>query len=291
MKPDRSNRIKSHEFERVVAAIRYIRENFDVQPTLDEIASNVHLSPYHFHRMFTEWAGTTPKKFLKYVTAGYAKEVLKENRQISLFDVAEKVGLSGTGRLHDLFVSIEGMTPAEYRDRGSNLEINYQFEDTRFGNVLVASTRRGICHLSFTEDRSSGIDNLKAQFPNAEYHQQTDPYQGRALSIFKENNGSAESIKLHLKGTDFQLKVWNALLNIPTGSLTTYGVIADQAGSAGASRAAGSAIGRNPVAYIIPCHRVIRSTGEISGYRWGRDRKSAIIGWEAVHKNESKQSS
>ncbi|REL39015.1 methylated-DNA--[protein]-cysteine S-methyltransferase [Rhodohalobacter sp. SW132] len=274
-------------YNRIEGAIRYIRTHFRDQPTLEAIASSVHLSPHHFQRIFTEWAGTSPKKFLKYVTADYTKEILRENRQLSLFEAAGKAGLSGTGRLHDLFVSIDGMTPAEFRDGGKNLGINYSFNSTRFGNVLVASTGRGICHLSFTQNESSSLKKLKACFPKAAYSQQTDICQERALTIFRRSDSSLDTLKLHLRGTDFQIKVWSALLNIPSGILTTYGDIAKQAGNPGASRAVGSAVGKNPVAYIIPCHRVIRSSGDISGYRWGSDRKRVMIGWEAAQADQN----
>ncbi len=275
---------ESINYERIAEAINYIRLNFKEQPNLDEVAEKVNLSPFHFQRMFTEWAGISPKKFLQYLSLEYAKSVLKE-KQATLFDAAFATGLSGTGRLHDLFVNIEGMTPAEYKNGGKELRINYSFAESRFGNIIVASTLKGICYLAFADDREEAFDQLQEQFPNAEYHQVVDLTQQNALYIFKKDWSKLSTIKLHLKGTPFQLKVWQALLQIPMGGLHTYGLVAQNIHLPKASRAVGSAIGDNPVAFLIPCHRVIRSTGEFGQYHWGATRKSAIIGWEAARAN------
>ena len=272
-------------FERIVAAIDYIRQNFKSQPGLDEIAEKVNLSPFHFQRLFTEWAGTSPKKFLQYISLGYAKKMLEEKRA-TLFDTAFETGLSGTSRLHDLFINIEGMTPGEFKNGGENLKINYSFAESPFGNILVASTTKGICHLAFADDEANSLNALKHKFPNAKYKQITDLFQQNALFIFSQNWENPNEIKLHLKGTDFQLKVWEALLKIPTGQLTTYGKIAKNIENPSASRAVGTAVGANPVAFLIPCHRVIQSSGIIGDYHWGSIRKTAIIGWEAATTNE-----
>jgi AraC family transcriptional regulator of adaptative response/methylated-DNA-[protein]-cysteine methyltransferase len=267
-------------FERITQAIGYLKDNFKDQPNLDEVADKVHLSPFHFQKLFTDWAGVSPKKFVQYLSVEHAKKLLADTSS-SLFDTALQTGLSGTGRLHDLFVNIEGMTPGEYKNGGENLTIKYSFSPTPFGTILAASTVKGICHLAFADDENDAITVLRQKFPNAEYIQATDLFQTEALNAFA-NGTSADKIKLHLKGTPFQLKVWEALLSIPTGNLITYGGIAHIVGSPKASRAVGSAVGDNPVAFIIPCHRVIQSTGVMGNYHWGSSRKAAMIGWESA---------
>ncbi|HEX7756163.1 MAG TPA: methylated-DNA--[protein]-cysteine S-methyltransferase [Niabella sp.] len=266
-------------FNRVAEAIEYIRSNFKEQPDLEKIAGAAHMSPYHFQRIFSDWAGTSPKKFLQYISVEHAKNILKSG-SASVADAAYDTGLSGTSRLHDLFVTIEGMTPAEYRNGGKNLYINYSFAESPFGNILVASTIKGICHMAFYKNETTALADLKQQFPNARFSQRLDLLQQHALFIFQNDWEQLKAIKLHLKGTDFQLKVWEALLKIPMGQLTTYGSLAARIGRPAASRAVGTAIGSNPVAYLIPCHRVIQSTGKTGGYMWGPARKMAIIGWE-----------
>ncbi|MBB5647372.1 bifunctional helix-turn-helix domain-containing protein/methylated-DNA--[protein]-cysteine S-methyltransferase [Pedobacter cryoconitis] len=268
-------------YSRIAQAISYINGNFKTQPGLEEIAEKINLSPFHFQRLFTEWAGVSPKKFLQYLTVEHAKKMLKEN-QATLFETAFETGLSGTSRLHDLFVNIEGMTPGEYKNGGENLTINYSFAETPFGNILVASTAKGICHIAFADVAEDALEILKTKFPNAVYRQFADAAQQHALYIFTHDWDRISEIKLHLKGTDFQLKVWETLLKIPTGQLTTYGAVAKEIGMPSASRAVGSAIGANPVAFIIPCHRIIQSTGTLGQYHWGSTRKTAIIGWEAA---------
>jgi AraC family transcriptional regulator of adaptative response/methylated-DNA-[protein]-cysteine methyltransferase len=268
-------------FGRIALAIQYINANFRTQPGLDEIAEKVCLSPFHFQRLFTEWSGVSPKKFLQYLTLAHAKKMLKDS-QATLFDTAFETGLSGTGRLHDLFINIEGMSPGEYKNGGERLQINYSFADTLFGKILVASTVKGICYIAFNEDEEAELANLRTKFPQAQYRQQTDVLQQTVLQFFSKNKAQPEQLKLHLKGTDFQLKVWESLLRIPVGRLSTYGSIAGSIGFPSASRAVGTAIGANPVAFIIPCHRVIQSTGVFGQYRWGSIRKQAMIGWEAA---------
>lgn len=270
-------------YERIAAAIRFIKENRQEQPRLETIAGHVHMSPAHFQRMFQEWAGISPKNFLQYLNVEYAKRILKQTHA-SLFDTACEVGLSGTGRLHDLFVNIEGMTPGEYKNGGQALRINYSFAETPFGQVMVASTDKGICHLAFVDKgEEEALGSLKQLFPNAAYTQCPDRKQEDALSVFNRDWSKPDEIKLHLKGTSFQLKVWETLLKIPAGGLTTYADLATKSGHEGACRAVGTAIGRNPVAFLIPCHRVIKATGDIGNYHWGEVRKEAIIGWEAAY--------
>jgi AraC family transcriptional regulator of adaptative response/methylated-DNA-[protein]-cysteine methyltransferase len=272
-------------YNRIAEAIDYIKTNFREQPNLDAVAEKVHLSPFHFQRLFTEWAGTSPKKFLQYISLEHAKKILKEDNQTTLFDAAYETGLSGTSRLHDLFVNIEGMTPAEYKNGGKNLFINYSFAESPFGNIMVASTPKGVCFMAFAESEAMGFGDLKHKFPNAAFSRKLDLAQQNALFIFQNDWSKLSEIKLHLKGTDFQLKVWETLLKIPMGQLSTYGSIAKQIEKPNASRAVGTAIGHNPVAFLIPCHRVIQSTGTFGGYMWGNTRKTAIIGWEGVQTN------
>jgi len=275
------NEQNDFNYNRIATAIDYIRSNFRDQPHLDEVAEIVHLSPFHFQRLFTEWAGTSPKKFLQYISIEHAKKLLKQN-QVTLFDAALETGLSGTSRLHDLFIHIEGMTPAEYKNGGKNLSINYSFAESPFGNLIVASTAKGLCSMAFISDEKGALDDLKLKFPNAVFNRKLDLLQQNALFIFQNDWTKLQRIRLHLKGTDFQLKVWETLLKIPLGKLTTYGSIAQKMGSPKASRAVGTAIGHNPVAFLIPCHRVIQSTGNFGGYMWGTTRKTAIIGWEGA---------
>lgn len=277
---------QSINYRRVARAIEYIKNNFRSQPSLEEIAEHVHLSPFHFQRLFSEWAGTTPKKFLQYISLQHAKNLLKDDQQATLFSAAYETGLSGTSRLHDLFVTIEGMTPAEYKNGGRNLRISYSFAESPFGQLLVASTFRGICHMAFEDDKYKAVEDLKVRFPDAIYDEQCNSMQERAMLIFQNNWGLLPAVKLHLKGTDFQLKVWESLLKIPMGKLVTYGTVAGQVGNPNASRAVGTAIGSNPVAFLIPCHRVIQSSGIFGGYMWGPVRKTAIIGWERSRVSE-----
>lgn len=276
-----TNEQQQFNYNRIAEAIEYIKNNFKEQPSLDEIASKVHLSPFHFQRLFSEWAGTTPKKFLQYISIEHAKKLLT-NKQATLFDTAFETGLSGTGRLHDLFINIEGMTPAEYKNGGTNLSINYSFAESPFGNMIVASTTKGVCYMAFNDNEAQALNDLKAKFPNSIFERKLDLIQQNALFIFQNDWSKLPEIKLHLKGTDFQLKVWETLLKIPMGNLSTYGSIAKQIGSENASRAVGTAIGSNPVAFLIPCHRVIQSSGNVGGYMWGETRKTAIIGWESA---------
>ncbi len=270
-------------YQRIETAIGYIKDNFKTQPSLDAVAEMVHLSPFHFQRLFTEWAGVSPKKFLQYISIDHAKAML--NSHATLQDAAFETGFSGTGRLHDLFISIEGMTPGEYKNGGESLTITYSFAGTPFGNIIVGATQKGICHISFADEEEEGLIALKQAFPNASFQQAINNAQLNALDIFTHNWSKLDEIKLHLKGTPFQIKVWETLLKIPAGRLATYGSIAKQIQQPAASRAVGSAIGDNPVAFLIPCHRVIQSTGKFGQYHWGSNRKTAIIGWEAAHTN------
>lgn len=269
-------------YERVAQAIDYIQINFKSQPSLEEVAAHVHLSPFHFQRLFYDWAGVSPKKFLQYLSVSHAKDLL-HTQQLSLLDTAFETGLSGSSRLHDLFIHIEGMTPGEYKRGGEGLYIVYAFADSPFGEVLVAATTRGVCHLAFSEQNEQALFDLKSHFPNAHYTQSTNQHMHEALAAFQqlgENPTRLSQIKLHVKGTDFQLKVWESLLKTPFGQFSTYGEIAQRIDAPKAARAVGTAIGHNPVAFLIPCHRVIQASGALGGYHWGSTRKSAIHAWE-----------
>lgn len=269
-------------YNRIAAAIEYIRQNFKNQPNLHEVAEKINLSPFYFQRLFSEWAGVSPKSFLQYISVAHAKHMLK-NKQVTLLDAAFETGLSGTGRLHNMFIKIDGMTPGEYKNGGENLYINYSYAESLFGNILVASTPKGICYMAFADEEHTAMSALQQFFPNAHFNPMFDIIQQQALYIFTKDWQQLPEIKLHLKGTQFQLKVWETLLKIPSGQLCTYGNIAVSIAVPTASRAVGTAIGSNPVAFLIPCHRVIQSSGLLGGYMWGPTRKAVIIGWEAAN--------
>ncbi len=269
-------------YQRIEKAINYLQTHFREQPDLDQIAEQAHLSAFHFQRLFTEWAGVSPKKFVQFLSVNYAKELLL-NQRLSVSETAYETGLSGTSRLHDLFVSIEAMTPAEYRDGGQALRIRYQFGDTLFGRVVVASTDKGVCTLQFIEDDEAGGQLLQRLWPNAGLVPQTDAMQEQALLRLNPDLRQPAPLALHLKGTPFQLKVWEALLQIPEGKVAVYGDIAQLAAAPAAVRAVGTAIGDNPVAWLIPCHRVLRKSGELGGYHWGTTRKLSMLFRESVY--------
>ncbi len=267
------------DFKRIEQAINYIRTHFKEQPSLYDIADAVNLSPQHFQRLFTKWAGVSPKKFLQYTTIQYAKAQLREQK--TLFDVSMDSGLSGTSRLHDLFVTVEAMTPGEYKNQGKDLTIYYSYPDTIFGPACVASTNKGICYLAFG-DIATAYKELVEMFPRAHFIHQQQTIHQEAIAFLKNPTKALNPLQLHIKGTDFQLKVWDALLKIPLANLTTYGSISKHLNNPNANRAVGTAVGSNPVSFIIPCHRVIRSSGELGGYHWGLNLKVAMIGWEAA---------
>ena len=232
--------------------------------------------------MFTRWAGVSPKRFARYLGLEQARAALRGDG-VSCLDAAFDAGLSGPGRLHDLFVTIEAMTPGEFRRGGAGLEIGYGFAPSLFGEILVAATPRGICHIAFADDRMAALERLRAAHPAARLSTTGAGPQAEALqSALDRDWTTAAKIRLHLHGKQFQMKVWEALLRIPAGRLASYGDVAAAVGAPEASRAVGTAVGANPVALLIPCHRVIRQSGAVGGYRWGAPRKQAIIGWEAA---------
>jgi AraC family transcriptional regulator of adaptative response/methylated-DNA-[protein]-cysteine methyltransferase len=268
------------DFQRIAAALAYLRTNFQAQPSLEVAAEYAHWSPFHFQRKFQEWAGVSPKKFLQYLSLDHAKSLLRA--QNSVADAAYETGLSSTGRLHDLFVTLEAMTPGEYRNGGAALAIAYSFGESPFGTYLVASTAKGICKLVFVEDEMTALDELLQEWPNAIFVAGEMPAHAQVARFFARCFSPTDRLHLHLKGTAFQLKIWESLLRIPEGQLRTYSQLAEAAENGAAVRAAGTAIGANPVGYLIPCHRVIRGTGELGQYRWGTTRKAALLGWEAA---------
>lgn len=275
----------SPHFQRIARAIEYLHQHHREQPSLAQVADAVQLSPAHFQRMFTAWAGVSPKKFLQYLTLEHARSLLAGDATVD--EAAYGAGLSGSGRLHDLFVSIDGMTPGEFRRGGAALTIRVATHDTHFGRVLMASTPRGICTISFVDDSGEREAQriLEQRFPRAAFETRDDVHHSAALTWFNRVAQSPEPVSLHLKGTPFQLKVWESLLRVPPGRLATYAGIAQAVGKSGAARAVGSAIGSNPVAVLIPCHRVIRASGALGGYRWSLPRKAALIGWESAQRD------
>lgn len=272
-----------YNFERIAEAIRYIESNRKRQPSLEDVARHVCLSPFHFQRMFTAWAGISPKRFLEYLNVEYAKRILATSR-LSLLTAANEVGLSSTSRLYDLFVHIEGMTPGEYQRGGAGLSLRYVLAHSPFGQTIIASTAKGISYIAFADKgKEEAVATLQRAFPLATLSEQADEHNSRAAGVFRLDWGNVGEVRLHLRGTNFQIKVWESLVRVPAGRLTTYSQLAQAVGSPKAVRAVGSAVAGNPVALLIPCHRVIRSTGGFGNYHWRPERKAAIIGWEAAH--------
>jgi len=285
----------SQHYKLIEQAIQYIEANVHHQPELDEIASAVGLSEYHFQRLFTHWAGISPKRFMQYLTKEHAKELLA--RSENLLDTTHQIGLSSLGRLHDLFINTEAVTPGEYKSHGAGLSIHYGLHLTPFGKCLIATTERGICHLGFVQtSEGDAIDNLAADWKRArmiEDYNITAPLIARiflntstrlstALEAGSASDAKNQRLSLHLRGTNFQIKVWEALLNIPSGCVTTYQHIAAQTGNPNALRAVGTAVGHNPVAVLVPCHRVLRKAGEFGNYRYGAARKKALLAKESI---------
>jgi AraC family transcriptional regulator, regulatory protein of adaptative response / methylated-DNA-[protein]-cysteine methyltransferase len=270
----------SEDYLRIEQAILYLENHYRDQPALEEVAANIGLSEYHFQRLFTRWAGVSPKRFLQFLTKEGAKDLL--DRSENLLDTTHEVGLSSLGRLHDLFVTAEAVTPGEYKSRGTGVTIRYGVHPTPFGKALIATTERGICHLSFVQtSEGDAIDHLVSDWKQArmiEDYKSTVPLIEPIFDLRYNHHG--KPLNVHLRGTNFQLKVWEALLQIPVGEVATYSDIASRIGNPKATRAVGTAVGHNPIAVLIPCHRVIRKVGEFGNYHYGALRKKALLARE-----------
>ena len=273
--------MESQKHYRLIAdALHWLVDNQQDQPSLEDLARHVGLSPPYLQKLFQEWAGVSPKQFLKHLTKAQAIERLKQGQ--SVLDSALESGLSGPGRLHDLLITTVAVTPGEAKRSGRGVEILYGFGVTPFGEALLAWTERGICFLSFCDekDRQHSMMQFNQQWPDANLSEDHGRASQKLLEIF--SGSDQKELKIWLRGSPFQLSVWEALLRLPTGTHCTYGQLASLAGHAGAHRATGTAIGRNPVSWLIPCHRVINSLGTLGGYRWGINTKQAMIGYEAA---------
>ncbi len=274
----------SDDYERIEKSIKFLETNFPSQPGLKELAAHIGLSEFHFQRLFSRWVGISPKRFLQFLTKEYAKQLLENS--VNLLDVTYEAGLSSPGRLHDLFVNCEAVTPGQYKSKGEGLTIKYGFHPSPFGECLLATTERGICGFFFVKnrDRKDPLSELRFFWKKADIVE--DPHASRELvdRIFNPSfTDTSTPLHLILNGTNFQIKVWEALIKIPFGAVVSYEDVAIQVGIPGATRAVGSAVGKNPVSFIIPCHRVIRKTADFGNYGGGTARKKAILGWEAAH--------
>lgn len=270
------------DYARIADAIRFIASQVARQPTLDEIAAHVHLSPFHFQRLFSRWAGVTPKRYLQVLTLERAKALLQESRP--LLEVADTLGLSSGSRLYDHFVQLEAVTPGEYKQRGAGLVIDHGVHDTPFGKAFVALTQRGVCNFSFLDDRApqAPLAALAQRWPAAELREAPSRTQEVIHTMFDGSKTPDRPLSLHVSGTNFQISVWRALLQIPPAKVVSYAQVASAVGNPKAARAVGLAVGANPVALMIPCHRVIQQNGKLGGYHWGETRKQAIHAWEAA---------
>lgn len=270
------------DYDRIARAIEFLRANTARQPDLAAAARHVHLSEYHFQRLFTRWAGVSPKRFLQYLTVHQAKARIVRSR---VTDILDDTGLSGTGRLHDLFTAVEAVSPGEYRRGGAGLTIMFGVHDTPFGDCVIGTTARGVCCMQFSERPQQAAAILRANWPEAILVRDDMTIRDVALRIFGPfAAGNQAPLALLVKGTNFQIQVWRALLAIPPGRVTTYSALGTEIGHPNAARAIGNAVAANPIAWLIPCHRVIRESGEFGHYRWGEARKAAMLGWEAAHR-------
>ncbi|MBC8208888.1 MAG: methylated-DNA--[protein]-cysteine S-methyltransferase [Desulfobulbaceae bacterium] len=277
-------------YQQIKQVIVFLEENFREQPGLDEVAANVGLSRFHLGRLFKDWAGITPTQFVRFLTLDYARTQLARSR--SLLETAHSAGLSGPSRLHDLFVTFEAMTPGEYKQQGSNLHIRYSLAPCPFGVCLLARTKRGICHLSFLseEELKEPLLDLQSRWPKATLIGDSKAGQLLINKIFttestRETAAAKRPFHLMLRGSNFQIQVWQALLTLPAATLISYQNLAHLCGCPRSTRAVAGAVAKNPIAWLIPCHRVIRKSGQIHNYRWGRHRKQAILAWEGAQNN------
>jgi len=271
-----------NDYERIAAVIRFLDECHMEQPDLASLARRAGLSPAHFHRLFATWAGVTPKDFLQCLTLAHAKQLLHAGAPV--LEVALGTGLSGPGRLHDLCVNLEAASPGELKAGGAGWTIKYGFAESPFGKCLIAESPRGICRLEFVENEKPAVTELQTEWPAATLKRDEAAIARLAAKIFvrPDEAHARPALRAFVRGTPFQVRVWQALLKIQPGALTSYGRLADGIGKPAASRAVGTAVGQNPLAYLIPCHRVIRETGVLGGYHWGLERKRAIIAWESA---------
>jgi AraC family transcriptional regulator of adaptative response/methylated-DNA-[protein]-cysteine methyltransferase len=270
-----------NDYERVANVIRFLDQHHTDQPDLNALANAVGLSPFHFHRLFSTWAGVTPKDFLQCLTLEHVKQLLRDDYNV--FDTAIHAGLSGPGRLHDLCVTLEAASPGEMKTGGADIQVDFGFGETPFGEALIGETKRGVCHLTFVngEGRTAARERLASEWPNARLNRDDARAAELSVTIFtNQTSTSQRPLRTFVRGTPFQIRVWRALLRIPSGSLTTYGRLAEAIGQSKAARAVGSAVGANPISFIIPCHRVIRETGALGNYGGGRVRKQVMVGWE-----------
>ncbi|MDA0229678.1 MAG: methylated-DNA--[protein]-cysteine S-methyltransferase [Proteobacteria bacterium] len=271
---------QSRDYARVERAISYLEENFRDQPELETVAEAVGLSATHFQRMFKRWAGISPKRFVQYLTLDHARRCLADSA--SVLDASYDSGLSGPGRLHDLFVTYEAMTPGDFKREGDGIEIVYGVHPSPFGPCFIGETERGVCALGFADDAASAtpLEDFRRRWCYAKFREDHHQTAGAAAHIFGAAGGK---LALDLRGTNFQLKVWEALLRIPPGAVVSYDALAGALDKPGAARAVGGAVAANPVSYLIPCHRVIRKSGRFHNYYWGPERKRAMLAWEAAH--------
>lgn len=275
------NTAETYTFRQIAQAIDHLTTHFRDQPSLADLAGQVNLSEFHFQRLFTEWAGVSPKKFGQYLTLEHAKQQLRHGAPLA--EAAHQAGLSGTGRLHDLFVTIEGVTPGQFKQAGAGLTLSYGVFDSPFGGYVLGAINGKIAVLHFLSDGDDPTAIVTAAWPGVTIRHDSTAVQHLANQVFPVVDSSPTApLPVLLRGSAFQLKVWEALLKIPEGRLVSYDQIADAIGQPTASRAVGTAIGSNPVGYLIPCHRVIKKTGLFGGYRWGMARKQAMLGWEAA---------
>ena len=286
MKIDIKNKVND-DFQRIAAAIHYLVDRQEDQPELEDVAAVVGLSPHHFQRVFTRWAGLSPKKFLKHITLDAAKNRL--DASLSVMDAAFDVGLSGASRLHDLFVTVDAVTPGEYKSQGNGMVFKYGFHPSLFGEVIVVVSERGLAGLGFTTEigRTQALAEQNNGWDQATWKHDQKVTNSYAEQVFSGAPKPTVPLSVLMRGTPFQIKVWEALLRIPSGKVISYGVLANRLGQPTAARAVGTACGANRVGFLIPCHRVIRETGAITGYRWGADRKHAMLAWEAAKAEET----